>query len=219
MDEDGMMNANKDTGMSQDRPTVKVVIVPGNGGGDVYDCNWYGKAHEVLSEFAAQQPAPVKVVLKNMPDPHKAREKIWVPFMLNDLGVDSNTIIIGHSSGAVAAMRLAEENPVLGLVLVAACHTDLGMKSERQAGYYSRPWQWEKIKSNCKWIIQYHSPDDCFIDVKEARFVAKHLDSDYFELENLSHFFSYASVLPMLQQVRKKVKEATTTAATSADDD
>lgn len=36
-------------------------------------------------------------VLQNMPDPHKAREKIWVPFMRKELGCDERTIIVGLS--------------------------------------------------------------------------------------------------------------------------
>jgi hypothetical protein len=47
---------------------------------------------------------------------------------------------VGHSSGAEAAMRFAEGRRVAGLVLVAACHTDLGLPSEAVSGYYSRPW-------------------------------------------------------------------------------
>ena len=77
-----------------------------------------------------------------------------VPFLLNQVKVDERTIIIGHSSGAVAAMRLAEKQPILGMVLVAACYTDLGVKSERAAGYYSRPWLWESIKSNTGWVTR-----------------------------------------------------------------
>jgi len=193
---------------TQQHPSVRIVIVPGNGGGSVFESNWYGDAYQALTKFGTSQPKPVEVLLKDMPDAFKARESIWVPFMLKDLKVDSNTILIGHSSGAVAAMRLAEENPVLGLVLVAACHTDLGSKSERQAGYYSRPWLWDKIRSNCEFVIQYHSNNDCFIPVEEARHVAENLQSDYFELQNKNHYFTYASVEPMLQQVRQKVKLA-----------
>ena len=37
-------------------------------------------------------------------------------------------------------MRFAEMRRVRGLVLVAACHTDLGLQSEAVSGYYSRPW-------------------------------------------------------------------------------
>ena len=36
-----------------------------------------------------------------------------------------------QSSGAVAAMRLLEKTPLLGAVLVSACHTDLGDAGER----------------------------------------------------------------------------------------
>eukprot|EP00960_Hanusia_phi_P047910 758651-Hanusia_phi.AAC.6 len=69
-----------------------------------------------------------------------AQEKIWLPFMKNELGADENSIIVGHSSGAEAAMRFIEEHKVRGVVLVAACHTDLGLPSEAISGYYNRPW-------------------------------------------------------------------------------
>ena len=50
--------------------------------------------------------------LRNMPDPITARRSIWLPFMKEELGVDETTIIIGHSSGACAAIRFAEEQKV-----------------------------------------------------------------------------------------------------------
>lgn len=34
-----------------------------------------------------------------------ARESIWLPFMEKELRCDEETLIIGHSSGAAAAMR------------------------------------------------------------------------------------------------------------------
>ena len=55
-----------------------------------------------------------------MPDPITARRSIWLPFMKDELGVDDQTIIIGHSSGACAAVRFAETNQVAGIVLVGA---------------------------------------------------------------------------------------------------
>ena len=49
-------------------------------------------------------------------------------------------------------MRLAEIQPILGSVLVGAYHTDLGMEKEILSGYFNRPWNWENIKENQKWI-------------------------------------------------------------------
>ena len=45
---------------------------------------------------------------------------IWLPFMKENLLVDEETIIIGHSSGACAAVRYAEVNKVAGIILVGA---------------------------------------------------------------------------------------------------
>ncbi len=58
-------------------------------------------------------------------------------------------------------MRLAEKNKLHTLVLVSACHTDLGIESERQSGYYSRPWLWDSIRANvANPIVQFASEDD-----------------------------------------------------------
>lgn len=134
----------------------------------------YAEVYATLSSWPGVEP-----VLQNMPDPVRARESRWVPFMKKQLRVGADTVVIGHSSGAVAAMRLCEDTQIRGLVLVSACHTDLGIESERQAGYYSRPWEWDKIKANAGWILQYHSDNDPFIPVDEARHVAQHLESEY----------------------------------------
>ncbi|XP_050015529.1 serine hydrolase RBBP9 isoform X2 [Alexandromys fortis] len=78
----------------------KAVIVPGNGGGDVATQGWYGWVRKGLEQVPGFQ-----CLARNMPDPITARESIWLPFMETELHCDEKTIIIGHSSGAIAAMR------------------------------------------------------------------------------------------------------------------
>ncbi len=148
----------------------RIIIVYGNGCTNVKDANWYESVRSKLSKSLPH----VSVVLPQMPDPHVARESIWVPYLL-EVGVDENTVLVGHSSGAEAIMRLAEENTVGLLVLVSACHTDLGDANERASGYYSRPWQWEKIKKNAKrGIVQWASKDDPLVPyATEQMFVHK----------------------------------------------
>merc|ERR1712232_435112 len=90
---------------------------PGNGGGNIWDANWYGWLAREM------QRRGVQVAMKNMPDPVNARENKWLPFIIDSLagGVQElhNTIVVGHSSGAAAAMRLAEKHKLRGMVLVA----------------------------------------------------------------------------------------------------
>ena len=150
----------------------RVIIVPGNGCTPVQQSNWYSYLENRLSQsglFSA-------VILKDMPDPIEAKEHIWIPYIIDVLGADQNTILIGHSSGAVAAMRLLEKQKLFGCVLVSACHTDLGCESERISNYYSRPWEWNLIRSNSSnFLLQYHSIDDPFIPPSEADHVARML--------------------------------------------
>eukprot|EP01027_Heterolobosea_sp_BB2_P013905 GEZU01020008.1.p1 GENE.GEZU01020008.1~~GEZU01020008.1.p1 ORF type:complete len:144 (-),score=28.87 GEZU01020008.1:80-511(-) len=112
----------------------------------------------------------------------------WLPFIEEELQCDEDTILIGHSSGAVAAMRYLETHKAHGLVLVSACHTDLGLPNERISGYYDAEWQFDKIRQNVKWIIEFGSDNDPFIPTHEMRHVGKHLHAEYFELKNKGHF-------------------------------
>ena len=98
---------------------MRVVILPGNGCDDVRNANWYGWMASRLEKEGKFS----EVVLQDMPDPLRARRSIWLPFMLTTLKADATTLLVGHSSGAEAAMRYCEEHRVAGMLLVSACHT------------------------------------------------------------------------------------------------
>lgn len=160
---------------------VKVIFIPGNGGGSPQD-NWFPYLKRELEKLK------VKVIASEFPDNQLARECFWLPFLKNDLKADDYSILVGHSSGAIAAMRLAEKNKILGSVLIGSYHTDLGWLTEKQSGYFDRPWDWEAIKRNQKWIIQFASPNDPWIPIEEARFVQSKLNTEYYEIEEGGHF-------------------------------
>ena len=176
---------------------VRVVVLPGNGcpPGKMRSCNWYGwLANELTKHYSNNASFSVKC--EDMPDPHVARESNWIPFINEQLlDQESKNIVVGHrykfcslaskkilslkksfeSSGAVAAMRLCENTKVEGIVLVSACHTDLGIANERKAGYYNRPWEWDKIKENTEFRILFGSTDDPFIPWREMQHVHDNL--------------------------------------------
>jgi predicted alpha/beta hydrolase family esterase len=160
---------------------IKVIIIHGNHGGTGEDA-WipWLKVELESRGFLVQNPT--------MPDNYEAKSSIWLPYIEKDLGADEQTILVGWSSGAVAAMRYAETHRILGSVLIGVCYTDTGSKLEKKSGYYDEAWQWEKIQQNQQWIVQFGSTDDPVIPPEESRFVHEKLQTEYVEFQDKGHF-------------------------------
>ena len=112
-----------------------------------------------------------------MPDPYQAQEAVWVPFIRERLlsAGGAPAVLVGHSSGAAAALRVAEAQPLAGLVLVAAYDDDLGDALEAASGYFSRKWDWARIRQNCGFIAQFSGRRDSLVPVSVQRRVASSL--------------------------------------------
>ena len=172
------------------------MIIPGNNNTDI-STNWYLYVKKELEKLG------IKVVAENMPDPDLARKEYWLPFIKENVG-EGDVILIGHSSGAVAIMRYLETHKIFGAVLVGTCYTDLNDKKEKASGYYNEPWQWDKIKKNANWIIQFASIDDPYINKEEFRYINEMLDTEYHEYKTRGHF-EEKEFLELVFHVRQKL--------------
>ena len=177
----------------------KAILIHGNGGstaGDIW-LPWLERELQALG---------LTVINQTFPDNVKARARFWLPF-IEELGADDHTILIGHSSGAVAAMRYAETRQILGSVLVGVCHTDLGDSGEAASGYYGAPWNWQRIRENQQWIGIFNSVDDPHIPIREARFVAAQLRCSYFESTDRGHFTETRELPEVLEFVKRFLRQ------------
>ena len=163
----------------------------------------YIQAYKQLSKLEG-----VECILHDMPDPYICREDVWIPHIRDDMKLDDTSVIIGHSSGATAAMRYAEKYQVRAIILVSAYTTDLGDENERASGYFSRPWEWEKMKINCKNIIQFGSTDDPFLPWWTQNEVAENTKADLKKYTERGHFMT--STFPELINVVKGCLKAWT---------
>jgi predicted alpha/beta hydrolase family esterase len=174
---------------------VKIILIHGNGGSTAGDV-WYPWLERECLALG------LTVINRTFPDNVKARARFWLPF-LDELGADENTILVGHSSGAVAALRYAETHRLLGSILVGVCHTDLGDAEEAASGYYDAPWRWDLIRDHQQWIGIYHSTDDPHIPPSEPRHVAAQLRCSYFEFTDRGHFadaHAFSEIVPFLRR-------------------
>ena len=122
-----------------------------------------------------------------MPDSRLARRNIWLAH-LEKQKIGENDILLGWSSGAVAAMRFAEKHRVAGSVLVSPCWTDLGDKLEKLSGWYRDPWDWDSIKANQPRIELISGTDDPFIPQEEFSHIAKELNANHTQVKGEGHF-------------------------------
>lgn len=113
---------------------ARVVLIPGNGVYDVRSAMWYPSVIDTLAKEVhadtKERLFPGGGVLRNFPDPLYAHENNWIQFMRDDIQINEDDVVIGHSSGAAAIMRYIETHKVKGVVLVSAYYTDLGDETE-----------------------------------------------------------------------------------------
>jgi uncharacterized protein len=180
---------------------LKIIFLHGNGNSSPQD-NWFPYAKAEFEKMG------LTVVAEQLPDADLARSSFWLPFLKDILKADENSVLIGHSSGAVASMRFAEQHKVLGSVLIGAMHTDLGIEKERLSGYYEKPWKWDQIKNNQQWILQFASTDDPWIPIEEPRHIHTHLQTEYFEFNDQGHFggdYHKQAFPELIDAVKKKI--------------
>jgi serine hydrolase len=177
--------------------SAKAILIHGNGGctaGDIW-LPWLERELTALG---------LEVINQTFPDNIKARAQYWLPH-IESLGADEHTILIGHSSGAVAAMRFAEKHRIMGSILVGVCHTDLGDSFEAASGYYQTDWQWQRIRDHQQWIAIYSSTDDPHIPIAEPRFVAAQLQCSYFEFTDRGHFTDARQFPEIVELMRRRL--------------
>jgi uncharacterized protein len=129
----------------------------------------------------------LQTTFETFPDSIDARREYWAAFLEDHLKAGASDVLLGWSSGAVAAMRYAERHRVLGLVLVCpyARHDD---PLERASGWFDEPWDWPAIRRNQDAVAVFHSDHDPFVPAGQFRQVTAALDAVTFEIAGRGHF-------------------------------
>lgn len=102
----------------------------------------------------------------------------------------NDTIIVGHSSGGVAAFKLLQQLPP-GVVIdrcitVGAFINTHGWDDIK--GLFTQPFDFGEIKKHAKKFIIYHSDDDPYVPVTDAEQFQKSLDAEFVFIKGQGHF-------------------------------
>lgn len=140
---------------------------------------------------------------ETMPDSIAARAEYWLPFLKKHVQAGENDVLVGWSSGAVAAMRYAETNTIKGSILISPSYTDLGDELEKLSGYFDKPWHWERIKSNQGQIALIYGDDDPYIPQHEFEFIAEKLNPTLIRIRGGRHFIERTEFPELVEYIKK----------------
>ena len=133
-----------------------------------------------------------KVWLPQLPNSAKPNIQTYTKFLLSNenFQYDSDTIIIGHSSGAVEALHILQKLPnatkIKAEILVSAFKDDLGWDS--LDGLFTEPYDFDAIKAHCKNFKFIHSDDDPYVPIEQAEFLASKTGGQLLKFEGQGHF-------------------------------
>ena len=144
-----------------------------------------------------------ETVFETLPDSIMAREQYWMRYLNEIAKVTEDDVLIGWSSGAVAAMRYAESNKIRGSILISPSYTDLGDEAERASGYFNRPWDWAKIQENQNQIALVYGDDDPCIPQEEFEHISGRLRPEVHKIPQGKHFIQYSDFKLISELVQK----------------
>lgn len=146
--------------------------------------NWFPWLKKQLEEKG------YRVFLPDLPGADKPQIDRYNKFLLKNWEYNSETILIGHSSGAVATLGLLEVLPkkvvVKRAILVAAFKDDLNWKPTKEL--FLKPFDFEKIKAHCKEFVLISSDDDPYVSLEHGKYFEEKLGVPLVILKGQKHF-------------------------------
>lgn len=154
---------------------------------------WYPRTKQELEEIGFMVDMP------QMPDSNFPKQDKWVATLREKVQRPSEDIyLIGHSIGAVTILRylenLPEEQQVGGVVLVAGFTDNMGY--EVFSDFFTKPLDFEGIKSKARNFTVIISDDDPYIDMKYGYELRDKLNGELIIKNGLKHMSQGCNALP-----------------------
>lgn len=149
--------------------------------------NWFGWLADELSLKG------VTVIAPDFPTPHNQSLATWMATYesaTKNLRPEE-TLIVGHSTGAVMALRLAEraDSPFRAVCAVCPFAEDLGLDpyDDLNSSFVKAPWDWPQVQKGAAHLLLLAGQDDPYVPLAIAQRVATSAHAELIIVENGGH--------------------------------
>lgn len=164
---------------------MKFIILHGTGASP--ESNWFRWLEGELGKGGHT------VWLPQLPGADEPNEKTYTDFLLGPeapFAIDAETILVGHSSGAVEILKLLQvlegNISVASSILVSAFKNNL--EWDALIGLFNQPFDFENIKQHCRRFVFVHSDDDPYVPLEHAQYLSEKTDGELRILKGQGHF-------------------------------
>ncbi|MBU1018391.1 MAG: GNAT family N-acetyltransferase [Patescibacteria group bacterium] len=134
-----------------------------------------------------------KVFVPKFPTPEGNTLENWLKvFKKHEEFLNEDSIVIGHSLGVPFLLTILENKSVASAYFVAGYNPETLPKTnewyELVKTFVAKPFNWKKIKENCKNFQIYHSDNDPYFPLELAEDLAKPLNTKVNIIRGAGHF-------------------------------
>jgi len=163
--------------------TKRVIILHGTMGSP--EGNWFRWLQKELQDRGYEVWLPV------LPHAEQPSLREWADYVHEHapFQLDEQTLIIGHSSGAILALIAAQESSVSlsGVVAVSVFH-DNSLNWDANSRLFDIPYDFEAIKRNAPKLLFIHSDNDPYVPLEQAQYVSEKCGSNTLVIPGQGHF-------------------------------
>ena len=163
----------------------RAFIFHGTGAGK-YD-HWFPEIKEKLEQ------KDIEVIRPEFPTPEGQNLENWLKILdENEAEIDENTVLIGHSTGAVFILDILDERDLeIEAVFLISGFTGK-LHDERfdplNETFAERDFDFEKIKNSAEEFFVFHSESDPYVPLEKAAELAPKLDANLELVAGAGHF-------------------------------
>ena len=180
---------------------AKIFLFHGSSGSPTE--HWFGWIRQELEKLGLQVIAPQfplneRQSLANWQDTFDSYAKL----------VNRESILVGHSIGAVFALHILQQHPVKAAFFVSGFLQDIGIPRYTPLikTFIEEQLDWEKIRKNAPLRIAFFSEDDPYISLDHSKKFIRQLQAQERFILHAGHFNAqsgYSTFPQLLAEIKK----------------